>query len=110
LGKHASGGTDSVERVCLATRAALATQPSDLEHRLAVFAQEAREPGTVGTGALDRKRSPPLSVLVGERQHFRVAAAIGVNTRLTKHAAAAYLHDRERVTVAVRVDANDVVH
>jgi hypothetical protein len=48
-------------------------------------------------------------MLVRAHEHRRIAGTIGVQARLDEHAAAAHLHDRERMPVAVRVDTNDVV-
>ena len=63
LAEHAAGGTDRVERVGLAARAALPPQPADLEHPLAAAGQEAGQAGTEGAGAFDRERAPTRRVL-----------------------------------------------
>jgi hypothetical protein len=50
-----------------------------------------------------------LTWLVDELQSLRVAVAVRDNRRLEDDRAADDVHDRERMKVAVRVDADDVV-
>ncbi len=108
-GEHAAGRTDRVERVGLAARTALPPQTADLEHPLTTTCEEAGEPGTEGAGALDRERTPTRRMLLGEPERVRVAAAARRDSRLEHHGAAKDVHDRKRVCITVRVDANDVV-
>ena len=108
-GQHTAGGADSVERVGLATRAALPPQPADLEHPLTAAAQEAREAGTERGGALDSERSPTRCVPVDELQRVRIAVTARGNRLLEDDRAADDVHDRERMRVTVRVDTDHVV-
>jgi len=109
LRKHAAGGTDSVERVGLATRTALPAQPTHLEHPLVEAAQEACETGTERACPLDREDTPTWRVPVDEPQSVCVAIAVCGDSRLEHDRATDDVHDRERVRVAVRVDTDDVV-
>ena len=47
---------------------------------------------------------------LGGTERFRVAAAVGGHDRLEHDHAATHLDDAKRVLVAMRVDANDVIH
>jgi hypothetical protein len=107
--EHAAGGTDGVERVGLAARAALPPQPTHLEHPLATAGQEARQTGTERAGAFNRECASTGRVLVDELQRVRVAIAARHDGRLEDDQAADDLHDRQRVRVAVRIDTDDVV-
>ena len=51
----------------------------------------------------------PGAVLISEAKHARVTLTIGDRGPLEHHTAAAHLDDRERVRVAVRVNADHVV-
>ena len=86
--EHAAGGTDRVERVGLAARAALPPQPADLEHPLATAGEEARETGTERACPLDRERTPPRRVLLAEQERLRVAVAVCGDVRLEHDRAA----------------------
>jgi hypothetical protein len=108
-GEHAAGGTDRVECVGLAARAALATQPADLEHPLATTGQEARKTGTERACPLDGEDTTPRRVLFTEHERLPIAIAVCRNVRLELERAASDVDDRERMRVAVRVDTNDVV-
>ena len=55
LGEDAPRRSDGVERVVLASRATLPPQPPDLEHPLALAAQEAAEAGAERTRSFDRE-------------------------------------------------------
>ena len=59
--------------------------------------------------ALDREGTPAGSVLIGKTKHACVTLAICDRGRLEHHTAAAHVDDRERVCVAVRVNADHVV-
>jgi hypothetical protein len=109
LGQCAARSTDRVERIGLAARAALPTQPADLEHPLAMTGQEAREAGTERAGSFDCEGSSTARVLVGELQRLRVTVAVRLDRRLRDDRATDDVHDRECVRVAVRVDTDDVV-
>jgi hypothetical protein len=97
LAEHAAGGTDGVERVGLAARAAFPAQPADFEHPLTTDGQEACETGTERTGAFDRERTPTSRVLLDQRQRLRVAVVVRDHRRLEDDCAADDVHDRDRV-------------
>jgi hypothetical protein len=82
---------------------------SDLEHALLLTDEEASETGTERASALDREHTPAGRVLIGKTKHARVTLSICNRCRLEHHTAAAHVDDRERVLVAVRVDADHVV-
>jgi hypothetical protein len=100
----AASRPDCVERVGLASRAALSPQPTHLEHSLTLCGQEAGETGTERAGALNRERTPTPCVLVDELQRLRVAVAVRVDRRLEDDCASDDMHDREGMRVAVRAD------
>src|SRR5436190_15512531 len=87
----------------------LAPQAPHLEHPLALAAQEAAEASPERAGFFDRERAPTRRVLFPELQGARIAAAVRLNARLEYDRAGPNLDDRERVHVAVRVDADHVV-
>jgi hypothetical protein len=109
LCEHAARRADRVERIGLAARATLPPQPADLEHPLATSAENAREAGTERAGALNRERSPTRRVLIDKPEGVRVTAAARGDIRLEHHGCAGDVQHRERMRVAVRVDADDVV-
>jgi hypothetical protein len=108
LPEHAASGPDRVERVALAG-APLPSQPADLEHLLLLTDEEASETGAERASTLDREGTPAGSVLIGKTKHACVTLAICERGRLEHHTAAAHVDDRERVRVAVRVNADHVV-
>src|SRR5206468_5502537 len=55
LGEHAAGRSDRIERVGLAARAALPTQPANLKHPLTAAGEEACEARTERARPLDRE-------------------------------------------------------
>ena len=71
--------------------------------------EESSETGAERTSALDREGTPSRSVLIGKTKHAFVTLAICDRGRLEHHTAAHDVHDRERVRVAVRVNADHVV-
>src|SRR5881409_3190997 len=81
VGEHAAGGTDRVERVGLAARAALTPQPADLEHPLATTCEEARETSAERACPLDSKDATPRRVLLAEHERLPVAIAVSCNVR-----------------------------
>src|SRR5437879_1655286 len=95
LSQRAACGTDCVECIGLAARAALPAQPADLEHPLAAAGQEARQPGTERAGSFDREGSSTACVRVSELQRLRVADAVCLDRRLKDDRAADDLRDRE---------------
>ena len=109
LREHAAGGTDRVERVGLAARAALPPQPADLEHPLTAAGQEASQTGTERAGAFDRERTPTAARARRRASTPARSRRCSRRRRLEHDHAADDLHDRERVRVAVRVDTDDVV-
>ncbi len=76
----------------------------------AAATQETRQTCTEGAAALDSERAPPLSVRVDELQRLRVALTRSGNRRLEDDHSTEHMHDRKRMTIAVRVDTNDIVH
>src|ERR1700675_4039689 len=80
--EHTASGADSVERVGLATRAALPPQPADLEHLLTAAGQKAREAGTERGSAFDSERSPTRCVPVDELQRVCIAVTARDNRLL----------------------------
>jgi hypothetical protein len=109
LPEDAARRPDRVERVALAARAPLAPQAPDLEHPLTLAADEASQAGAEGARTLDCEGPPARRVLVGQLQGARVAAATRGDARLEDDSSRTHLDDRERVHVAVRVDADHVV-
>ena len=107
--EHASGRTNRVERVGLAARAALAPQPSNLEHPFAAAGQEACETGTERACPLDRESTTAGRVLFREQERLPIAVAACHDGRLEHDRAGTNVHDRQRMGVAVRVNTNDVV-
>jgi hypothetical protein len=71
--------------------------------------EESSETGAERTGALDREGTPATGVLIGKPKHACVTLAISDRGRLEHHTAASHVDDRERVRVAVRVNADHVV-
>jgi hypothetical protein len=76
---------------------------------LTASAQEACEARAERAGALDCKHTPTRCVLIDEPQSMRVPVAARVDGRLKQDGSADDVHDRKRVRVAVRVDADHVV-
>ena len=109
LCEHTASGADRVECVGLAARATLPPQPTDLAHPLATSAEEAREAGTERAAALNGERSPTRRVLIDKPEGVRVTVAARGDVRLEHHGSADDVQHRERVRVAVRVDADHVV-
>ena len=90
-------------------RAPLPPRAPDLEHPLAAPRQETSEPGTVRARALDRPGAPTGRLTLGQAQRLRVPALARCDLHLEQRGTRRRLHDRERVRVAVRVDADHVV-
>ena len=109
LCEHAARGPDRVERVGLAARAALSARPTDLEHLLVVIEQEPTQTGAVRRGALDRERAPARSVLGRKPKRLRIAVTVRGNAGLEHDHTARYRDDRDRVRIAVRVDADNEI-
>jgi hypothetical protein len=74
-----------------------------------VTGEEAREAGAERTGAFNRERPSSRRVQLGELQRTRVATAACGDARFSDDGAGTDVDDRERVRVAVRVDADHVV-
>lgn len=81
----------------------------DLMHLLALALQLADKPGAVVAGALDRPESIAGRVPVCEADSVRIAARAGGCRRLRNHRAGTRVDDRDRVLVAMGVDADHVV-
>jgi hypothetical protein len=109
VGEHAASGTDRVERVGLAARAALPTQPADLEHPLATTGEQARETGAERACPLDSEDTTPRRVLLAEHECSPIAIAVSRNIRFEHDRAGTNVDHRACMRVAVRVDTNDVV-
>jgi hypothetical protein len=107
--EHAAGGTDRVERIGLATRAALSPQPADLEHPLATTREEARQTGTERACPLDSEDTTPGRVLLRQHERLPIAIAVCRNVGLERDRAVSNVDDRPCMPVAVRVDTNHVV-
>jgi hypothetical protein len=105
----AACGAQLVERVGLPARAALSPRTTDLEHPLVVIEQEPAQTGTVGRGALDRERAPAGSVSTRQQKCFRITTTVRCDAGLEHHHAAWYRDDRDRVRIAVRVDADNEI-
>jgi hypothetical protein len=71
--------------------------------------KKASETGAERSGALNREHTPAGSVLIGKTKHTRVTLTIGDRGRLEHHTARAHLDDRERVPIAMRINADHVV-
>jgi hypothetical protein len=110
LRKHDTRGTDRVEGVGLAARAAFSPQPPDLEDGLATSREEAGQAGAEGAAALDREGTPTRRVLVGQLERTSITGRARGDRRLDHGSARADLDDRERVHVSVRINANDVIN
>jgi hypothetical protein len=105
-----ASGTDRVELVVFATQPPLAAAGAvDLMHLFAPALQVTDKPGAVVAGALDRPKSTSGRVPVCEADGVRVAACAGGRRRLRDHRAGVRVHDRDRVLVAMGVDADHVV-
>jgi len=87
----------------------LPSQPADLEHPLLSADEESSETRAERASALDREGTPAGSVLIGKTKHAFVTLAICDRGRLEHHTAASHVDHRERVRVAVRVNADHVV-
>jgi hypothetical protein len=108
LAEHAASGSDRVERVALAGLP-LPSQAADLEHPPLTADEESSKTGAERTSALDREGTPAGSVPIGKTKHAFVTLAICDRGRLEHHTAASHIDDRERVRVAVRVNADHLV-
>src|SRR6266511_297295 len=108
LAEDAASGPDRVERVAL-TDASFPTRPADLEHPLLMTDEKASKTGADRGVALDREHTPAGSVLIGKTKHARVTVTIGNCGRLEHHTASAHVDDRERVRIAMRINADHVV-
>ena len=108
MAEHAARGSDRIERVALAGLP-LPSQAADLEHPLLTADEEASETGAERTSALDREGTPAGRVLIGKPKHACVTLAICDRGRLEHHTTTSHVDDRERVRVAVRVNADHVV-
>src|SRR6266508_4609275 len=103
--------SDRVQRVILATQPLLVTSAAaDLEHRLAVTAQMASKPGTVMTCAFDRPNAATAAVLLDKPHCLRITARTRTHRLLRQHSTARRNNDREHMLIAVRVDADHVIH
>ena len=71
--------------------------------------EEASETGAERTWAFDREHTPARRVLIGKTKHARVTLTICDRCRFEHDNAAAHVDDRERVRVAVRINADHVV-
>ena len=109
LAEHASRRADRVEGVGLAAGATFTAEPADLEHLLATLDEEAGQARAERSGAFDRERAPARRMLLGEPKRLRVAASVCSDGGFEHDHAGAHLDDRDRVRVAVRVDADHVV-
>ncbi len=83
LRKHNTGGTDRVERVSLAARAAFSPQPADLVDSLAPRGQEAGQAGTERAAALDREGTPTRRRLVGQFERTSITSHARGDRRLS---------------------------
>ena len=71
--------------------------------------EEASETSTERTSAFDGEGAPAGRVLLGKTKHACVTLTVCHRARLEHHTAGAHVDDRERVHLAVRVDADHVV-
>jgi hypothetical protein len=102
-------GPDGVQRVALGAAAAPGPLgPVDLNHPLALGGQNAREPGAVAAGALQRPAAPVRHPLDDEAQQLGVARLAARDLQLG-HQPAVVVQDRGGVAVTVGVDPDDVV-
>src|SRR5256885_4491340 len=109
LGQRFARGLDRVEWIALRAGGAVKTHASsDLDHRLAPPIKEGNKAGAIRARSLDRPDPPSTSVLVrpGEKRH--VTAPVGPCARFGDQTAARS-EDRCAVSVAMCVDADDVI-
>jgi hypothetical protein len=104
-----AGCADRVERVGLAARATLAPQPTDLKHSLPVGGEEAGEARTKRASALNCERASTRRALIDKLQGLRVPGAVRGDVGLDQDRSADDMEHRERVPVAMRIDADHVV-
>jgi len=83
--------------------------PADLEHLLASTREEARQAGSERTSALDCERTRAKRVLIGKTKHAGVSLTICGHGGFEHHSTGAHVDHRERVRVAVRINADHVV-
>ena len=103
--------TDRVERVVLAAQSPLAAGvAADLEYRLATLAEVAREAGAIVPGALDSPGANAARVPLRETERLAVAACARSDDCLRQYRPRRRTNDRERVLIAVRIDADHVIH
>jgi class 3 adenylate cyclase/pimeloyl-ACP methyl ester carboxylesterase len=95
LRKHETRGTDRVEGVGFAARAAFSPQPPDLEDGLATSREEAGQAGAEGAAALDREGTPTRRVLAGQFKRTSITGPARDDRRLEHDSAGADLDDRE---------------
>ena len=106
-----AGCTDCVELVVFAAQPPLAAAGAvDLMHLFALPLQVPDKSGAVVAGALDRPESIAGRVPICEADGVRVAACAGGRRHLRDHRAGMRVDDRERVLVAMGIDADHVVH
>ncbi len=70
----------------------------------------AGKPGAVVPDAFDRPNAAAVAVLLDKPQRLRITARTRTHRPLRHHSAARRDNDREHMLVAVRVDANDMIH
>jgi hypothetical protein len=100
---------DRIQRVALdATAAAGPLGPVDLDHPLALGAQEGRQPGALAAGALQRPDPTAGRPLCGDGEQPSMPGLVGSDLQVGADAAAWVQHGGG-VGVAVGVDPDDVV-
>ena len=109
--ERGAGGTDSVQLIVFAAQPPLSTaRPLDRMHLLTLALQVTGETGAVVAGTLDRPEPTTRRVPTGEANGIGVAVSAGGRCRLRDHRAGVRVDDRDRVLVAMGVDADHVVH
>ena len=87
-----------------------ASASPDLDHRLATARQVAREAGAVMASPFNRPDTSAGGMPLGEAQRRRVPGCARSNRALRNHGSGRRGDDSKRVLIAVRIDADDVIH
>jgi len=82
----------------------------DLEHHLAATVEIAAKSGAVMPNALDRPHTAAAGVLLDKPQRLPITARARTHRPLRHNSTTRRDNDREHMLVAVRVDADHIIH